>query len=302
VRSVCWQTAGVRIAEIVVIDDNSTDGSRQVLEQLACDEPRLRLISTKGIGAAAARNLGIRTSSAPLIAFLDGDDYWRPDKLERQLAAFTDDRVGLVYSDFVDFTRADLSDAMLVNVRRFTGGTPETLADYFVHDAPIIPSTAIIARAVFSDVGFFDESLYPGEDTEMCLRIAERWQFQHVPGGLTFKRRHAHNITRHLETLLPINLMLTQRFVARNPSLQPFVGQRLSRRYARVGHDCSQHGHSRLAFSYLCLALSHAPFFWRSYAYLVLLILPWRARTATLRVGKRLFHGGLYRLRISQAR
>jgi len=302
VRSICKQTAGARVAEIIVIDDNSTDGSRQVLEQLAREEPRLRLVSTSGIGASAARNLGIRTSSAPLIAFLDGDDYWRPDKLERQLEAFIDDRVGLVYSDFVDFTRTDLSDSQLVNVRRFHRDTPETLAEYFVHDAPIIPSTAIIARAVFSDVGFFDESLFPGEDTEMCLRIAERWQFQHVPGGLTFKRRHAHNSTRHLETLLPINVALTQRFVARNPGLERFIGQRLSRRYARVGHDCAQHGQSRLAFSYLRRALGHAPFFWRSYAYLALLILPWRARTATLRVGKRLFHGSLYWLRIPQAR
>ena len=114
-----------------------------------------------------------------------------------------------------------------MNVRRFSGDTRHTLAEYFVHDGPIVPSTTIIARAIFDDVGFFDEGIWPGEDTEIFLRIAERWQFQHVPGGLTFKRRHGCNLTRRLDALLPINLTITDRFVERNPGLRSLVGQRL---------------------------------------------------------------------------
>ena len=187
-------------------------------------------------------------------------------------------------------------------MRRFSSDTLHTLEDYFVHDGPIVPSTAIIARTIFEDVGLFDEQIRPGEDTEMFLRIAERWQFQHVPGGLTFKRRHERQVTRQLETLLPMNLALTERFVQRNPSLRPLMGQRLSRRYARVGHDCAQHGQGLLAFSYLSRAVSHAPFFWRAYAYLALLMLPLPVRKWTLRRGKRVFHGSVQRLRTSFAR
>jgi glycosyltransferase involved in cell wall biosynthesis len=273
-----------------------------VLAALALEDSRIRILHTQGIGLPAARNLAIRESSAPLIAFLDGDDYWRSDKLEQQLRVFAHERVGLVYSDYVDFTNADLSDALLVNVRRFSSETPHTLAEYFVHDGPIVPSTAIIARTIFEDVGLFDEEMRPGEDTEMFLRIAERWQFQHVPGGLAFKRRHRNQVTRQLETLLPMNLEMTERFVRRNPSLRGLIGQRLSRRYARVGHDCAQHGQGLLAFSYLSRAVSHAPFFWRAYAYLALLMLPLPVRMWTLRWGKRVFHGSVQRLRTSFAR
>jgi glycosyltransferase involved in cell wall biosynthesis len=302
VRSVTGQTDSTSVVEIVVVDDGSKDGSRQVLAALAREDSRIRVLHTQGIGLPAARNLAIRESSAPLIAFLDGDDYWRSDKLEQQLKVFANERVGLVYSDYVDFTNADLSDALLVNVRRFSSDTPHTLAEYFVHDGPIVPSTAIIARTIFEDVGLFDEQMRPGEDTELFLRIAERWQFQHVPGGLSFKRRHAQQVTRQLETLLPMNLEMTERFVRRNPSLERLIGQRLSRRYARVGHDCAQHGQGLLAFSNLSRAVTHAPFFWRAYAYLALLMLPLPVRTWTLRWGKRVFHGSVQRLRTSFAR
>jgi glycosyltransferase involved in cell wall biosynthesis len=302
VRSVTGQSDSASIAEIVVVDDGSKDGSRQVLAGLAREDSRIRILHAQGIGLPAVRNLAIRSSSAPLIAFLDGDDYWRSDKLEQQVTVFANQRVGLVYSDYVDFTSPDLSDALLVNVRRFSSDTRHTLAEYFVHDGPIVPSAVIIARTIFEDVGLFDEHMRPGEDTEMFLRIAERWQFQHVPGGLTFKRRHGQQVTRQLEKLLPMNLEMTERFVRRNPALRSLIGQRLSRRYARVGHDCAQHGQGLLALSYLGRALSHAPFFWRAYAYMALLALPMPVRTRTLRWGKRLFHGSVQRLRTSFAR
>jgi glycosyltransferase involved in cell wall biosynthesis len=298
VRSVAAQTAAARIAETVIVDDGSTDSSPQVLRKLARELERVRIIRANGIGLPAARNLAIRSADTPLFAFLDGDDYWVEDKLERQLDAFTQHpRIGLVYSDYVDFTCDDASDAQLVNVRRFHEHTSHTLSEYFVHDGPIVPSTTIIAKAVFDDVGLFDEQMRPGEDTEMFLRIAERWRFQHVPGGLAFKRRHDRNLTRHLASLLPINLQITDQFVERNPQLKSMVKQRLSRRFARVGHDCAQHGEVGMALGYLGRALRHAPLFWRTYAYLALMLLPRRLRPSLLRFGKRLFHGSIHRLR-----
>ena len=72
--------------EMLIIDDGSTDGSRGLAERLAAEEPRIRVLGwTDRRGAAAARNAGIRAARGRVIAFLDADDLWRPEKLERQL-------------------------------------------------------------------------------------------------------------------------------------------------------------------------------------------------------------------------
>lgn len=72
--------------ELIFIDDCSTDGSVALIENHLKNEPRLRLIKLKqNIGAASARNLGIRSASGRFIAFLDSDDMWLPHKLERQI-------------------------------------------------------------------------------------------------------------------------------------------------------------------------------------------------------------------------
>lgn len=292
IRSIASQTAADRIEEIVVVDDASTDGSAALLARLAREIPKLRVERSNGGGVAVARNVAIRQVRAPLLAFLDGDDYWVDDKLERQLPTLeADDRIGLVYSDFVDFSEPDASDAQLVTVRRYLAGTTDTLAEYFVHDAPIMPSSIVIRRAVFDDVGVFDPSMRLGEDTEFFLRVAERWRFQHVPGGLFFKRRHGNNLTRRLDVLVPINEALTEVWATRNPSLRRLVHQRLSRRYARAGHDCAQHGQTGSAIRHLATSLAHSPFFWRPYLYLALLLVPWVVRDQVLKVGRRLYHG-----------
>ncbi len=292
IRSIASQTAADRIEEIVVVDDASTDGSAALLDRLARAIPRLRVQRSNGGGVSVARNLAIRETRAPLVAFLDGDDYWVDDKLERQLAVLeADERIGLVYSDFVDFSEPDASDAQLVTVRRYHVDTPETLADYYVNDGPIMPSTVVIRRAVFDDVGVFDASMRVAEDTEFCLRVAERWRFQHVPGGLAYKRRHGRNLTLRLDALLPANEVVTQVFAERNPSLRKLVRKRLSRRYARVGHDCARRGETGAALVYLGKAVAQAPLFWRAYLYLALLLVPRGLRSPVLRMGRRLYHG-----------
>jgi glycosyltransferase involved in cell wall biosynthesis len=290
VESVFSQTAADAILEVLVVNDGSKDDSAEKLAQLQARFPKLRVMERGGIGPSAARNIAIAQTHGDLIAVLDGDDYWLPEKISRQLPVFDDPRVGLCYTDFVDFTQDDAADALFVSVRRFTADQEDTLETYFVHDGPVIPSTAIIRRAVFDDVGLLDEDLRVGEDTDICLRIAERWRFQHVPGALTFKRRHPHNLTRRLDALLPVAVKLTEKFSSRNPCLKPLSGRRMARRLARAGNDCAQHGELGLGARHLLGAIRHDPLFWRPYVYLTLLPVPkhWSGRVR--KTLKKLFH------------
>jgi len=294
--SVLAQSAREAIVEIIVVDDGSTDRTGEILDAMATRETLIAVHHIANSGPSEARNHAIVRARGELIALLDGDDYWVPDKLERQLPTLAvDPRVGLVYSDFVDFTADDASDAQVVNVRRYGPNNARTLAEYFVHDAPVMPSTSIIRKAVFDDIGLFDPRYRAGQDdTELCLRIASRWRFAHVPGGLAFKRRHGSNITRRLETLLPDAVAQTQLFVERFPALAPLAGKRMARRYARAGNDCIVNAERAKGLRYLVKAWRRDPLFARVYAYLLLAMLPGSGGRAQ---AKRLYHWCLWQSR-----
>ncbi len=289
-RSVVSQIDYDLIGEIFVVNDGSSDDSHLVLERLASEIPKLAIISTPGIGVSAARNQALAAASGAYIAFLDGDDYWVPEKTRKQMAALEAfPNAGLVYSDFHDFVDFDDDEAQLVTVRAFQASDCETLARYFLHDAPIIPSSTIIRREVFESVGDFDPEMRIGEDTEMFLRVAEKWTFQHVRGGLAFKRHHGKNLTHRLDRLLPVAEMLTRRFVGRNPDLMPLAARRMARRHGSVANACAKQGERRRALAHLLAALKLDPFYGRLYAYFFVGLVPASLGIALRRHGRALY-------------
>ena len=100
IASVQRQT--VQDLEIIVVDDGSTDETPAVLS--AIREPRLRSLRIANGGISAARNTGLELATGEYLAFLDADDRWVPDKLERQLALMeSEPGLGLVFSNFSRF-------------------------------------------------------------------------------------------------------------------------------------------------------------------------------------------------------
>ena len=84
--------------ELIVVDDGSTDRTRDVVRQFA---PGVTLVEQEHAGAYAARNRGIAHARGELIAFIDSDDAWLPEKLARQVPLMSRDEVGLVFGDTV---------------------------------------------------------------------------------------------------------------------------------------------------------------------------------------------------------
>jgi glycosyl transferase family 2 len=275
VRSVEAQTIFDSVEEIIVVDDGSRDRSPVVLERLNQEIDKLKIIQTPGLGLPAARNRAVREARGEFVAVLDGDDFWTPQKLERQLPAFgRGANIGLVYGDFVDFSRDDAADGRVITVRRFNPESAHQLREYFVHDGPIMPSTLVIRRVVFDDVGLFDESLLIGQDTAFCLRVATSWRLCHVPGAFTFKRRHPGQISARLDALLPNTTQVTQQFASSHPELRPLARRRMGRFHAKVSVDCAMRGEWRKALHHHLRAIRFAPLYWRSWVNLVLLLAP----------------------------
>ncbi|WP_292104120.1 glycosyltransferase family 2 protein [Mesorhizobium sp.] len=291
VESVINQTASEAIKEIIIVNDGSTDGSTEVIAALVDREPRIHVLTTAGIGPSSARNLAIRHATGDFVAFLDGDDFWAEDKLERQLTAFDKGcKAALVYGDLVDFSAPDLSDAVPVAVGRYRADQCDTLPTYFLSDGPIVPSSIVMRRETIEDIGLFNETLRVGEDTEFCMRVAERWTFQHVAGALVYKRRHGSNTTRRLEALLPIAEHLTREWAIRRPELAHLARRRNARLYAKAGNDCVARGEKKRGAGLLLRAIRHDPLSWRVYVYIFLCALPKGLEPQARRAAKLLFY------------
>lgn len=178
--------------EIVIVDDGSTDGSGDLVAGRYGHDPRIQLIRQPNQGVSAARNVAIDVTRSPLLAFLDADDKWLPEKLEKQVAfmeqnpscmmSFTD---SIGYNERTGETWYHSLD-LLENIKK----------DRFIRKK-FFPqliyvgtcSAVMIRREALDKVGLFDESLWMGEDTDLWLRIMLRFQFEYIPEYLTWGRR-----------------------------------------------------------------------------------------------------------------
>jgi len=292
VNSVIDQSDYQDIKEIFIIDDGSTDSSPQILNNLKLKFNKLKVITTNGLGQSAARNIAIKLCKSEFIAFLDADDYWTKNKLKNQLKVLKNNSlIGLVYGDFWDFKKSDASDATCISVRSLNRFHTSQLVEYFITDAPIIPSTTICRKEVFDTVGLFNEQLKTNEDTEMYLRIAEKWKLFHVSSADCYKRKKEGQITYRLEKLLDDQNKVGAIAVLRNPYLKKFAKKRESFRYAKVGIDCLiRHKEKKKTFIYAVKALKLNPFNFRAWALIVMVVTPYKITIKIYNLIKNIFH------------
>lgn len=172
-RSVLSQS--MQDLEVLVVDDGSTDDTAAAVTAL--DDPRVRYLQQHNAGVAAARNRGIREARGQLLALLDSDDEWSPDKLARQLACLRESpaRVALVYTGVVD---DDGEGGLSVRLPTHRGDVSRDLLQVNVlHGGS---SSVLMRRHVVATVGFFDESLPAIEDHDYWIRACRFFEVDFV--------------------------------------------------------------------------------------------------------------------------
>ena len=192
-KSVLEQT--YRNCEVVVVDDGSTDNSAQIVAEY----PSVQYVPQQHRGAAAARNFGIRATTGALIAFLDADDYWMPQKLEQQVRFFAEHpSYGMVFTDHITIDPQGRT-LQVTNKRPILDG--DIVRNIFLLSNIGTP-TVMVRRDVLSTVGSFDETLHCAEDENLWIRIAMDYPVGLIPVPLTIVRRHNDNVSGRPEVVL----------------------------------------------------------------------------------------------------
>lgn len=147
------------VYEVIVVDDGSTDGTVEVARRW----PGVRVLTQSHGGASMARNYGLSVAQGDVIAYIDADDLWLPEKLARQVEVLnTCSEVGYVLCRMRIFCEEGVE-------------MPETLnAQHHASDPPaVIPSALVVRRSVVDAVGLFDTGLETGEDTDWFARAGD---------------------------------------------------------------------------------------------------------------------------------
>jgi len=186
IRSVLNQT--FEDFEVLVVDNGSTDDTEQVVRNFR--DPRIRYIYQENTGGPAGpRNTGIRQSRGKYIAFLDSDDVWMPNKLEREIALLESNRgIDVVYcaGEKID------AKGVLLNSDWVRPRSWGTLCEDLLYGNVVSGGSAALLRAdCFARVGLFDETLRLCEDLDMWRRLAlAGYQFLFVDEALVRIRVH----------------------------------------------------------------------------------------------------------------
>ncbi|MER2152809.1 MAG: ATP-grasp fold amidoligase family protein [Solibacillus sp.] len=181
ISSVLNQT--YRNFEIIVIDDNSTDNTAELISKI--NDGRIYYFRlNKNQGAPAARNLGLKKASGQLIAFLDSDDQWVSKKLEKQIALFErEQQIGLVYTG-IKFINSQFERILVPKVRGDI--SKSILKKNYVGPT----SSVVIKKALIDEVGGFDVTLPSCQDWDLFIRIGQVCEIDYIAEPLVLYFEH----------------------------------------------------------------------------------------------------------------
>ena len=211
IASVLGQT--FRDFELIVVDNGSRDGTEEMVRNIP--DPRVRLVRRpRPEGPARARNAGIAVARGEWVAFLDNDDEWLPEKLERQMARIeqeSDPKTAIIYCalfpeeaggerrlpEEVALPEGDLTDILLRQ------------------DVIMTPTVYVVKRSALTEVGGFDHAASPVEDIDCWLRLARRgYRFAAVQEPLAVYHFHGDQISHNVVNALRGARVLERRWGA----------------------------------------------------------------------------------------
>lgn len=279
-----------RNVEILVVDDESTDDTPRIAASYG---DRVRVIRQANGGVCRARNRGARAARGDFVCFCDHDDYWYPEKIEQQLAAFADDPgLGVVYTRFAPWIpRADGTYAAPAEFDRTEAEQrldPEQ-SGWIYHqlliDNWVLTSSAMIRADVLARCGLFDESLPYGEDWDLWLRISRHYRFARLSRLLVLYRQHrgqGSRVLRDVDYRTKILSEAVAQWGLASPDGRAITRREFNRNISRyhVAYGLNRLGANQVARSWasFCRGWIAEPLNARPIAYIIMSCFGWRPK------------------------
>ena len=183
--------------ELIIVDDGSTDNTKEVVENFQKQDSRIKYIWQENSGGPAKpKNTGIKNSKGEFLAFLDSDDEWLPEKLEKQLELFEKNkRLGIVGCNCWNIYVGEKNKKIECRINK--NGKNNNYSSIILGDCFIFSSSSVvIPRFVFDDVGFYDERFKVSDDWDLYIRILKKYEFKFVDDFLFNYYIHENNISQ----------------------------------------------------------------------------------------------------------
>lgn len=181
--------------EVLVVNDGSTDNTADIINNY--QDSRIRLINQINGGLSNARNTGIKEAQGDYLAFLDADDYWTSEKLEKQIALLKQNPdIGFCSSQ----SRIETPEGVFINNWHCPELSGSTLQSIFEHNAAITGSGSgvMVSTVLQKQAGFFDESLNSLEDIDMWMRYSAHSEYACLPETHTVITKRPDSMSRNL--------------------------------------------------------------------------------------------------------
>lgn len=234
VESVLNQTYGN--IEYIVVDDGSTDGTFEILQQYSA-AGKLTLLTHENHsnrGQSAALNLGLEAAKGTYVTILDSDDMLHPEKVSRQVEFLEKHpEFVMVYGQAMAISGDGTELFLIPDSKHYEPGDPNRLLlDFYMPS----PGVAMVRKSIFARVGLFEESFRAAQDHDMALRIAEAGPFAFLKGTVFYYRKHDDSISNNgLERRWQTGFEILRRAAARYPYRKSTIRKRRALIHFRLG-------------------------------------------------------------------
>lgn len=184
--------------ELIIIDDGSTDTSAELVASFLTNI-KINYYLQKNTGVSSARNNGISKSKGEFIAFLDADDLWLPDNLEKKVRILELNEIDFVFSD------VELIDENSHSKNIFLHGTDEEiLKHYLLWDKTVIPgpcSNLVVKKKCLDNGIRFDDTFSTAADQDFCFNLASKYKGKRIAEKLWKYRILANSMSKNIKIM-----------------------------------------------------------------------------------------------------